>query len=243
MAYKIGIDDGHGYETAGKRTPDGYHENYFNEKVKKYLITELKRNGFSCVDCSPMTADNSLQDRCNRANNAKVNIFVSIHANAYGTGWNGADGVETYYYPSSTSGKKLASLVQTELLKGTKQDNRGVKSADFYVLRKTAMTAILVEAAFMTNKKEAELLKSAKFQKETAQDICRGICKYFNKSYKKEATKPKSNEDYTGILKHGFDNGWFTGEDYEEKTNIDFGKLCYILRNYDNYLKKKYNLK
>jgi N-acetylmuramoyl-L-alanine amidase len=234
---KIGIDDGHGYETSGKRTPDGYRENYFNEKVKKYLIPELKRNGFSYVDCSPMTTDNSLADRCNRANNVNADIFVSIHANAYGSGWNNADGVETYYYPGSTSGKKLATLVQTELLKGTKQDNRGVKTANFYVLKNTKMTAILVEAAFMTNKKEAELLKTAKFQKETAQDICRGICKYFSKSYVKEAT---TNKGYTGILKHGFDNGWFTGEDYEEKTNIDFGKLCHILKNYKSYLDKDY---
>jgi N-acetylmuramoyl-L-alanine amidase len=241
MGYKIGIDDGHGYETAGKRTPDGYRENLFNEKVKKFLINELKRNGFSYVDCSPMTSDNSLQDRCNRANNNKVDIFISIHANAYGEGgWNSADGIETYYYPGSSSGKKLATLIQTELLKGTKQDNRGVKSANFYVLRNTKMVAVLVEAAFMTNKREAELLKSSAFQKETAQDICRGVCKYFSKSYVKEVTKSKG---YTGILKHGFDNGWFTGEDYQEKTNIDFGKLCHILRNYENYMKKKYNLK
>jgi N-acetylmuramoyl-L-alanine amidase len=245
MSYKIGIDDGHGYETAGKRTPDGYRENYFNEKVKKFLIPELKRNGFSYVDCSPMTSDNSLQDRCNRANNANVNIFVSIHANAYGEGnWNSADGVETYYYPGSSSGKKLATLVQNELLKGTKQDNRGVKSADFYVLRKTTMTAILVEAAFMTNKKEADLLKKESFQKETAKDICRGICKYFSKSYVKESTtttKPKTG--YTGILKEAFDKGWFIGEKYKETDNINFENLCYILRNFENYMKKKYNLK
>lgn len=240
MGYKIGIDDGHGYETAGKRTPDGYHENYFNEKVKKYLIPELKRNGFSVVDCSPMTSDNSLADRCKRANSANVNIFVSIHANAYGTGWNNADGVETYYYPGSGNGQRLASLVQNELLKGTKQDNRGVKSANFYVLRNTAMVAILVEAAFMTNKKEAELLKSAKFQKETAQDICRGICKYFNKSYIKESDNKDDKEEYTGILKVAFDNGWFSKKGYKPNDTITFEKLCYILRNYKNYLDKIY---
>lgn len=243
MSYKIGIDDGHGYQTSGKRTPDGYKENIFNEKVKRYLIPELKRNGFNCVDCSPMTSDNSLQDRCNRANNANVNIFVSIHANAYGEGsWNTADGVETYYYPGSTSGKKLATLVQSELLKGTKQDNRGVKSANFYVLRKTSMPAILVEAGFMTNKREAGLLKSASFQKETAKDICRGICKYFNKSYVKEATTDK--EEYTGILKDAFNKKWFTDTKYKESTPVTFSKLCHILRNYENYLKNKYkNLK
>jgi len=242
MSYKIGIDDGHGYETAGKRTPDGYRENYFNEKVKKFLIPELKRNGFSYVDCSPMTSDNSLADRCKRANDSKVNIFVSIHANAYGSGgWNNADGIETYYYPGSGNGQRLASLVQNELLKGTKQDNRGVKSADFYVLRNTAMVAILVEAAFMTNKREAELLKSSAFQKETAQDICRGICKYFNKSYIKESDNKDDKEEYTGILKEAYNKKWFTGKKYKESTNVDFGKLCHILKQYqENYLDKIY---
>lgn len=227
---KIAIDDGHGYETAGKRTPDGYHENYFNEKVKKYLIPALKRNGFSYVDCSPMTSDNSLSDRCNRANNAEADIFVSIHANAYGSDWNEAEGVETYHYPNSGSGQRLASLVHTELLKGTKQKNRGVKSADFAVLRLTRMPAILVEAAFMTNKEEAELLKSADFQKETAADICRGICKYFNVEYEKDG--------YEGILKYAFDKKWFTGENYKPNQNVTFEKLCYILRNFENYLKE-----
>lgn len=234
---KIGIDDGHGYETSGKRTPDGYRENYFNEKVKKFLIPALKRNGFSYVDCSPMTSDNSLADRCNRANNAKADIFVSIHANAYGSGWNSAEGVETYHFPNSGNGQRLASLIQSELLQGTKQKNRGVKSANFYVLKHTAMPAVLVEAAFMTNKEEANLLKSEKFQKETAEDICRGICKYFNKSYISNTPETKEIE-YTGILKHAYDNKWFTGTNYKPSTPVTFDKLCYILRNYKSYLEK-----
>jgi N-acetylmuramoyl-L-alanine amidase len=233
MAYKIGIDDGHGYETAGKRTPDGYHENYFNEKVKKYLITELKRNGFSYVDCSPMTSDNSLQDRCNRANNAKVNIFVSIHANAYGTGWNDAEGVETYHYPNSGNGQRLASLVQNELLKGTPQKNRGVKTANFYVLKHTNMPAILVEAAFMTNKKEAELLKTKKFQEETAKDICRGICKYYNKSYKSDEIY--SNMPYT---KWGYNEGLTTLTTYNKDDKFTVEQIFHILKRFkDKYIK------
>lgn len=229
---KIAIDDGHGYETSGKRTPDGYKENYFNEKIKKFLIPELTRNGFNYVDCSPMTTDNSLADRCNRANNANADIFVSTHANAFGAGWNDAEGVETYYYPSSGNGQRLASLVQNELLKGTSQKNRGVKTANFYVLKHTNMPAILVEAAFMTNKKEAALLKTEKFQKETAQDICRGICKYYNKSYK--------SDGYTGIMLDAYNNKWFTGTNYDPNQTITFEKLCYILRNYKNYLDKFY---
>lgn len=187
----VAVDDGHGHETAGKRAPDGsMRENYFNEAVKKYLVEELKRNGFEIVDCSPMTYDNSLSDRCNRANKGKADVFVSIHANAYGSDFNSAKGAETFFFPGSTKGKKLATYVQNYIKKG--MTDRGVKSADFYVLRNTNMPAILIEAGFMTNKDDLEKLKSTSYRKEVAEKTCRGICDYFKKSYTPAKTNTKA---------------------------------------------------
>jgi len=194
---KIAVDDGHGTNTAGKQTPDGYKENEFNNSVKQYLITELKRNNFIIVDCSPTRADNSLQNRVDIANTSKADIFVSIHFNAMGDKWQStAEGIETYYHGHSTNGKKLATLVHKHLLEGTKMNNRGVNS-DFVlydnglmVLRETNMPAILVECGFMDNQKDAALMKSESYRKECAIEICKGICDYFGQIYIPEKVTP-----------------------------------------------------
>ncbi|RPI00335.1 MAG: N-acetylmuramoyl-L-alanine amidase [Ignavibacteriae bacterium] len=184
MKYSIAIDDGHGLETAGKRTPDGYIENNFNHFTKEFLKEELIFNGFTVVDASPDRSDNSLANRCEIANKAKADIFVSIHFNAMSGTWGSWAGIETYSYPGSEKGRKLATLVHQSLMKGTAMVDRGIKTAGFYVLKHTNMPAVLVECGFMDNKREALLMKSNEYRKECAIEICKGICKYFDKEYK-----------------------------------------------------------
>jgi N-acetylmuramoyl-L-alanine amidase len=189
MSKIIAVDDGHGLKTSGKRTPDGYKENFFNHFTKEYLIDELEYNGFKIVDVSPTRDDNSLADRCNRANKGNADIFVSIHFNAYIGEWQTkASGIETYSYPGSVEGKKLCEKIHNQLIKGTKQNNRGVKTAKFYVLKYTIMPAVLCECGFMDNKTESALMKSTAFRKECSQEIAKGICDFFGKTYKEQTT-------------------------------------------------------
>jgi len=187
MSKKVGLDDGHGLETAGKMTPDGYRENEFNHFTKVYLMEALQRCGIIPIDCSPSRTDNSLQNRCDICNQNNCDIFVSIHYNAMGNVWrDDVGGIETYHWSGNSvnsSGGKLATLVHNELIKGTNLKNRGVKSADFYVLRNTNPPAILVECGFMDNLYEASLMKSDSYRKECSEEICKGICNYFNIPY------------------------------------------------------------
>ena len=190
--YLIALDDGHGMGTAGKRTPilpnglksetgNFMHENEFNRAVISILDSILKRCGFRTLLVAPTDADVSLKARTDLANAKKADAFISAHANAYDGKFDGNDpeGVETFHYPNSTSGKKLATLVHKHLIQGTKQKDRGVKSANFHVLRETDMVAILVEAGFMDNLYEAKLLLSKAFREEVATEIAKGICEYF----------------------------------------------------------------
>jgi N-acetylmuramoyl-L-alanine amidase len=184
---KVGVDDGHGMETAGKRTPDGYRENEFNHFTKVYLMDALKRCGITPIDCSPDRTDNSLQNRCDICNQNHCDIFVSIHFNAMGNVWrDDVGGIETYFWSGNSinsDGGRLATLVHNELIKGTPLKNRGVKSADFYVLHYTNPPAILCECGFMDNPNEAALMKSDSYRKECSEEICKGICNYFNIPY------------------------------------------------------------
>ena len=190
---KIAIDDGHGMETAGKRTPafsDGsvMRENEFNRAVVAYLHDELIRNGFSVVLTAPEDTDTSLATRVQRANDAHADYFISVHANAFGNGWNDANGVESFVYAQNdakTTG--LARCIQHELIQATGLRDRGVKeNPTLYVLRKTTMPAVLCECGFMTNAAEAKLLKSDAYRKKCATSICKGICAFVGKVYQEE---------------------------------------------------------
>ena len=175
---KIIIDAGHGPDTPGKRSPDEtLREFQFNNEVAnnvKHMLSQYK--DVEILFSHAQTKDVSLSDRCTFANNNKADLFVSIHANAYGTDWNNAQGIETYTYISKPDkALELAAYVQTALIRATGRPNRGIKQADFAVLRETNMTAILVECGFMTNKEECNLLKSADYRALVATGIVKGI--------------------------------------------------------------------
>ena len=190
MSKLIAIDDGHGMTTAGKRTPffpgtkRFMHENEFNRAVADLLKVNLERCGFDTIMVAPGDSDVPLKTRTDRANKANADFYISIHANAITGKWgSGASGIETFYCEGSTKGKRLAGIVQKHLLQGTKQVNRGIKTASLHVVRETNMPAILVEAGFMDDCREAQLLNCNIFRDECAVDIAKGICEYFDVKY------------------------------------------------------------
>ncbi|MEY8321209.1 N-acetylmuramoyl-L-alanine amidase [Lachnospiraceae bacterium 46-61] len=198
----IAVDAGHGMNTPGKRTPvfsDGtvMKENEFNRVTADYLVKALNRNSFKTILTAPDILDTPLQKRVQKANEAKADAFICIHANAYGDDWNDANGIESWVYEKSNQNTiHLAEDIQKELIAFTKRKNRGVKkSNDLYVLRNTNMMAVLVECGFLTNFEEATLLRSENYRKECAEGICKGICKYYNISYK--SGQQSENDDTT----------------------------------------------
>ena len=186
MKLKIAIDAGHGYETPGKRTVDGMKEYEFNCAVANEMRKLLSNyEGVTILFTHSDQRDVPLHERTTKANREKVDVFLSIHANAHGNGkeWTSAEGIETYVYtskPKAATG--LAQMVQHELIQSTKRKNRGVKTANFHVLKATSMTAILCECGFMTNKAEAALLRSPSYRAACAQAIVRGMEKYYKLS-------------------------------------------------------------
>lgn len=196
----IAVDAGHGMNTAGKRTPmfsDGtiMKENEFNRATADYLVKALNRNGFKTILTAPDILDTPLQKRVQRANDAKADAFICIHANAYGDDWNNANGIESWIYEKSNQNTiHFAEDIQKELIAFTNRKNRGIKkSSDLYVLRYTNMIAVLVECGFLTNLEEATLLRSENYRKKCAEAICKGICKYYNVSYQSESVQDNIN--------------------------------------------------
>lgn len=213
MALKIAIDAGHGTNTAGKRTPpfpkdvkinnnitvkkgEQFREHIANVGVAYFLEQELQRCGFKTVrtgwndNNAYDDLDTPLADRQKAIKKAKCDYSISIHFNAFGDGnsFNSANGVGIYihdkYYGES---EKMAKIVLDELLGGTKQKDRGVTPAALAMCNCSKMgtkAAILVELAFMTNLKEATtMMANEKYWKESAIEICKGICEYTGIKY------------------------------------------------------------
>ncbi len=182
MKYHWILDAGHGglnpetqeYTTKGKRSPvfpqtskfagEVLYEGVRNRQVLKCLKELLDENEIPYSVVSEDWKDNSLGDRVRKANKIAETtpncIYLSIHHNAYGNGWNNAHGLSTYHHPKSEKGFKLATEFQKQAVDEMGWRSRGVKNANFYVLRHTHMPAVLTENGFMTNLKEAEVLMS-----------------------------------------------------------------------------------
>ncbi len=177
------LDNGHGKKTAGKRSPklpDGsqFFEYEFNRDIVKRMMTQLDDLGVKYFNLVPeVDIDNYLEGRVSRANSKSSilpKLYLSIHANAapapHGKWSNPTiSGIETWYYHNNNRGKKLAAIFQKHLIEATNWKNRHIKSRatkQFYVLKKTGMTAILTENGFYNNEAQCkELLKPSVRQK------------------------------------------------------------------------------
>lgn len=135
----------------------------------------------------------SLAGRYNAANSWNADIFVSIHCNAASTK---AYGCETYYCTGSNQGKALAECVQPHMTAETQRYNRGVKSANFAVLKHTNMPAILVETAFIDNYDDNRFLASEDGKYKCAVAIYKGICDYLGIEYKLESEDELMSKEY-----------------------------------------------
>lgn len=247
--YLIALDDGHGMETLGKRTPplqedlyidgklvrkkgDVIKENEFNKEVVEYLEVALKRCGFDVLLVAPTDTDTSLQTRVNKANNANADAYVSKHYNALGSKWQTkAKGLVTIiHYNSQAKTKVLANNVHEELWNLHKDHdctNYGVRTDtdisgfSLYVLRNTRMPAILTESGFMDNMVEAKYMLDPEFQRKDAEATCKGICKTFDVTY----VEPDVNPD---------DDFVCTVKDQEVSTNIKYVRVIYDVLNVRN---------
>lgn len=174
MAYKICIDAGHGGKDPGA-VNGKYHESDATLAIAKKVGTKLKSIGYGVKYTRTTDKYLTLDRRCDISNLYDADVFVSIHLNAAAN--KDAQGIETWRYSNvGTRTKNLANAVQTELIAATGAKNRGVKTTtNFYVLKHTVASAVLVECGFISNDAECEKLFSSTYQNKIASAIAKGI--------------------------------------------------------------------
>ena len=192
--YYIGANDEHGQNppTPGKRTPvvpglnRSIYENEFNREAKNAFIEALMRNSFSVFDVKPELQDTSVSERIRRINRQNLTLLVTFAYNAFQETFNSASGIEVYYSPRNpkpNDSQRLAQNLYENLIQGTQQNGRGVKTLDVGVLSNVNCVSALIEAGFMTNLREAGLMLNPLFITEVGEESCKGVCDYLNVSF------------------------------------------------------------
>jgi len=154
---RFGIDIGHNSPPDTGANGIKYEDNLTMD-VGNRVMGKLKDLGYQVVNCRPSksySVGNSLRQRCARANGNKVDVFVSIHFNAFNGFANGSE-----IFATSNAGRKIAKSVLDEILK-MGFFNRGVKNGShLFVLQNTNMPAILVECCFIDAAKDMQIFNS-----------------------------------------------------------------------------------
>ena len=187
--YQVGegsivIDAGHGGSDSGAVGYNGVTEKEVTLAVAKKVQRMLTESGAEVImtrttdrDVAWAGASNGeeLQARVDKSP-SNAALFISIHCNAFSNP--STHGMETYYYWGSAEGERLARLLNEELVNFGGLSNRGVKGANFYVLKHTSIPASLIELAFITNPVEENLLSDNDYQEQLALAITRAIKRY-----------------------------------------------------------------
>jgi N-acetylmuramoyl-L-alanine amidase len=167
------IDAGHGGHDNGGQWGRVYEKHLALDTAYR-LESKLKSLGYQTVMTRRSDYFISLPQRVSTGNRYKNAIFVSIHYNY--TWKQQVSGLETFY--STEEGRRLAQLVQNNLIRRTRTVDRSAKYARFYVIRNSTLPAILVEGGFVSNAEERNRMKSGWFREAIAQGIVDGIQSY-----------------------------------------------------------------
>lgn len=177
----IAIDPGHGGSDPGAVGANGLPEKVVVLDVSLRAAAKLRDQGAEVV----MTRDTDvfipLTQRVIIAENARAEVFVSVHANAHPS--RSIGGTETYYFgnkATSSASRNLATLMQRELVGALSLRDIGVKQANFLVIRQTSMPSVLLELAFLSNAQEESLMRTSEFRQKAADAIVRALGDYFN---------------------------------------------------------------
>lgn len=173
---KILIDNGHGENTPGKRSPDGkFREYLYAREIAEAIEGELKFIGLDAKRIVPETEDISLEERARRVNEvcgrlgAENVVLISIHCNASKNGeWGKARGWSAYTSKGKTKSDELATMLYVEAAKKFAGQTLRKEFSDgdpdweegFYMLRKTKCPAVLTENFFMDNEQDLAYLTS-----------------------------------------------------------------------------------
>ena len=191
---KVGIYVGHGRQTNGVWDPGA---TYGNEKeaermlpITQAFVKYAKLNGFEVVTDVPKNNINMIE-QVKKSNKEDVDVHVAIHCDWY----KASSGSFGLYCKGSKKGKQLAKCLNTYVKPMTGIKLKGTYArTDLYELNKTDMPACVFECGS---------IKADRYQWDTAKEcdeygkaLCKGLCKYYGKTFIDEKPAPAKKEMY-----------------------------------------------
>jgi N-acetylmuramoyl-L-alanine amidase len=175
---KVYLDSGHGGKDSGAVGIGGRLE-----KDDAFALTSLVAdllNSRGILTFLNTTENETLVEVVNQSNKEKVDLFISIHRNAYSDPK--ANGLEVWTCKNPRDlTKRNAEIVYFKLSQVCEMNKRGVKESDFYVLKNTKCPAMLLEIGFITNQRDNELFDKYIF--DYAEAIAQGVCEILGVNY------------------------------------------------------------
>jgi len=165
------VDAGHGGHDTGARAVSGQREKYLALDTSRKLAAILRSKGLRVIETRTADTFIPLSRRAEIANRTGGAIFVSIHYNW--TRRTAARGLEVYYY--SPRSRRLAANIQSQIRRAYPTENRGIKTARFYVLRNNKRPAVLCELGFLSNPADNRYAQNPTYRKRLAERIADGI--------------------------------------------------------------------
>lgn len=193
---RIVLDPGHGGRDSGAVGKHSEEKDIVLALAHR-TQRQLQKHGYEVLLTRSDDQFIPLLKRSEKANRADADLFVSLHVNAVDNA--GVRGIETFALtppgaPSTYGSSRAATSangddfirrsmrlgyeIQRQLVGATQAKDRGLRRADFAVLRETKAPAVLVEAGFITNRQEERQLASAEHQEQMAAAIAEGIRRY-----------------------------------------------------------------
>ena len=194
---KILLDNGHGENTPGKRSPDGIFREYkYAREIAQDIERELRTRGYDVERIVKEAIDVPLAERARRVNEicgklgASNVVLVSVHCNASKNGEGGtARGWSAYTSKGKTKSDELATMMYVEAghnfagqtIRKEFSDGDPDWEESFYMLTKTKCAAVLTENFFMDNQKDVSYLLSLEGRTQIVRTHVDALIKYVSK--------------------------------------------------------------
>ena len=186
-AFKVFLGIGHGGKDPGA-VANGFEEADLNLNIGLACRDELERHGVTVLMSRTKDENDDVNEEIRECNAFNPDLAGDIHNNA-----GGGDGAEVLHSIVGDKGKELAQAILDEIV-SIGQNSRGIKTrknskgTDYYgFLRSTSCPAVIVECAFVDNRKDMEIIDTLEEQKKMGVAIAKGFLKTLGIPYKEAA--------------------------------------------------------
>ncbi|MBR7138868.1 MAG: N-acetylmuramoyl-L-alanine amidase [Lentisphaeria bacterium] len=181
---RILVDPGHGGNDMGAPGKIS-KEKDLNFLLAREIAFALQKKGFQVAMTRTRDVFLPLRSRVDLVKKYKADLFISVHHNASKRN-PAASGIECFAFKTPRSEDTLlAVMIQESLIRHTGSVNRGVKFANFSVLRGNPVPAVLIEAGFVTNAAEEKRLVDPRWRRKAAAAVAGAVTSYARKSGKR----------------------------------------------------------